>query len=82
MKLYVISQGKNRDYDTYDTAVVSAPDEEIARNMNPADGKPMTKWGRAFSSWCSSPDDVSVRYLGEAADSVGVGVVCASFNSG
>lgn len=31
MKLFLISQTQNNDYDTYDSAVVTAPDEETAK---------------------------------------------------
>jgi hypothetical protein len=36
MNLYLISQGVNNDYDTYDSAVVVAEDEESARKIYPA----------------------------------------------
>jgi hypothetical protein len=47
MKLYLISQTKNKDYDTYDSA-----------------------------------EAVTVEYIGEAAEGIEVGIVCASFNVG
>lgn len=82
MKLYLISQDQNNDYDTYDSAVVAAPDEETAREINPSDGKPMgDRWGDRYCTWCKEPKYVSVRYLGEAVD-VEQGVVCASYNAG
>ena len=80
MKLFLISQNQNRGYDTYDSAVVAAPDEETARNMNPENGKPMEKWDKDYSTWCSGPEHVKVIYLGEAVDSE-QGVECASFNA-
>jgi len=81
MKHFLISQTENNDYDTYDSAVVAAESEEIARAMDPSDGNPM-EFGRSYSSWCRSLDDVSVEYLGEASDKVKQGVICASFNAG
>ena len=81
MKLFLIKQDQNTEYDTYDSAVVAAPDEETARQMNPGTGKPMTDWDVRYSSWCNGPQHVTVRYLGEAVD-VEHGVVCASFNAG
>ena len=81
MKLFLIAQTQNEDYDTYDSAVVAAPDEETARQMDPATGKPMEDWRKDYNSWCNGPEHVTVRYLGEAAD-VEQGVVCASFNAG
>lgn len=38
MKLFLISQKENNNYDTYDSAVVAAGDAEVARNMNPSGG--------------------------------------------
>lgn len=35
-KLFLISQTKNTRYDTYNAAVVCAPDEDTARHINPA----------------------------------------------
>ncbi len=81
MKLYLIAQEQNNDDDTYDSAVVAAPDEETAKRMNPANGKPMDEWNKLYSSWCNGPEHVTVRYLGEAVGDVEQGVVCASFNA-
>ena len=40
-------------------------------------------WCRhSLSSWCSGSEHVVVRYLGEAAEDVEQGVVCASYNVG
>ena len=76
MKLFLISQNQITGWDTYDAAVVAAPDEETAKQIHP-DGS-----GWDDSSWCSAPEHVSVRYLGEATGDVEQGVVCASFNQG
>lgn len=82
MKIYLISQTANNDYDTYDSAVVCAPDEETARNMNPSDGELMTaeEWKKRHSSWCASPEQVTVEYIGETNREQGL--VLASFNAG
>jgi hypothetical protein len=80
MQLFLISQDQNKGYDTYDSAVVAAPDEETARQMNPETGSPVKDWKRNYSSWCNGPEHVTVRYLGEAVD-VEQGVVCSSFNA-
>jgi hypothetical protein len=93
MKLYLISQDENADYDAFDSAVVCAPDEETARRMDPnglswatadqPNGRPCD-FSRllVLSAWCSTPDAVKVRYLGEGAEDMTLGVVCASFNAG
>ena len=78
MKLYLISQRKNTGYDTYDSAVVAAQDEAAAKHINPHGD-----WADKHNSgWCTSPKHVTAVYIGEAAESVKIGVVCASFNAG
>ena len=81
MKLFLISQTQNDDYDTFDSAVVAAEDEDTARNMSP-DGNPVADWETSYSIWCNGPEHVSVKYLGEAKDAIEQGVICASFNAG
>jgi hypothetical protein len=84
MKLFLISQTQNAAYDTYDAAVVAAPDENAAKHMYPYNGEIMTPetWKQGYSDWCNDPSHVSVRFLGEASCYVEQGVVCASFNAG
>ena len=88
MNLYLITQDQNHGYDTYDSAVVVAPDEETARRINPNSNNPkgclMTDddWGRPYSCWCNSPERVSVHLVGKAKDGQPLGVVLASFNAG
>lgn len=83
MNLYLISQTENSDYDTYDSAVVCAPNEDAARNTCPSDGKKVD-WasGGTRHVWCSSPEAVMVKLLGRANKTIEVGIVCASFNAG
>jgi len=80
MKLYLISQTENNDYDTYDSAVVSAEDEKTARQMSPRNGKTVD-WKDVYNAWCNAPEKVTVKYLGEAEQDKRM-VVCASFNAG
>jgi hypothetical protein len=82
MKLFLISQVDEKYCYAYDSAVVCAPDEDAARLMDPGgkDGEP-ANFGKIYS-WCSSADKVVVQLIGEAAPSLPLGVVCASFNGG
>lgn len=80
MKLYLISQSENTDYDTYDSAVVCAPDEETARGMHPSNGHKIM-WGGEWSEWCKNREAVNVEYLGDAMEGIEQGVICASFNA-
>lgn len=77
LKLWLISQDVNDDYDTFDSAVVAAATEGEARQINP-DGK----WGELWSGWCSSPEQVEVKYIGIATEGVEPGIVLSSFNAG
>lgn len=82
LKLFLISQTVNNGYDTYDSAVVCAPDEESARLTHPANYvKDWDGSNEAYSAWCAV-EDVQARYIGEAAPDMKPGVVCASFNAG
>ena len=81
MNLYLISQDEDIDYDTYDSAVVAAETSEEAAQLSPS-GDGVMDWNKSFSSWCSSVEKVSVRYLGKAAEGIEKGVICASFNAG
>lgn len=81
MNLYLISQTVNNGYNTYDSAVVCAPDEETARRIHPT--KCQELWEDEDSrTWAPTPEDVRVKLLGVAALDIEPGVVCASFNAG
>jgi hypothetical protein len=93
MKLWLVSQDENNDYDTFDSMVVAAPDEESARDTKPhhndllASGDHDTiDWGKAaahrYGDWAFSRDKVEVTYIGEAAEGTPAGVIIASFNAG
>lgn len=96
MKLWLISQDVNNNYDTYDSAVVAAETEEEARHTYPDNGDPCpkrwngSKWlwylddGRVLdysSGTWTSPDNVSVQFLADGYDGK-AGIICASFNAG
>jgi len=94
MKLFLITQSANNDYDTYDSAVVACGTEEEAKYTHPDDyykwvdgewvfqiknGK-TSRLGQEVLNW-TNPKNVSVKLIGEAAEGI-KGVVCASFNAG
>lgn len=86
MNIYRISQDVNNEYETYDSAIVTAPDVEYARNMYPGCGRKVN-WenaGREVSrSWADCPGDVKVEYLGIADVTFEKpSVLLASFNPG
>jgi len=91
--LYLIkfNNKRNKAYDVYDGAIVSAPNKEVARNINPRDGKQMTKedWTKPYKCpWmCESEGGkvtdikyVTVEYIG--ISSKPQGVILASYNAG
>ena len=80
MKLYLITQTTNEDYDTYDSAVVCANSEREARMMQP-NGHLYYSPGDDVETW-SPPEDVKVSYLGEYFGGTNAAVICASFNAG
>ena len=89
MNLYKISQDSNCGYDTFDSAVVCAENEEVARNMNPRSLKDkdlpnLIDWldNPAAWMWCENRDLVKVELIGSAAPGLPQGVICASFNAG
>ena len=84
MNLYCISQNTNNDYDTYNSAVVAAPDEETAKLLNPRNGSVMSEadWSRIYLVWCRSPNDVQVKLIGVAIDGQEQGLILSSFKAG
>ena len=81
MKLYRIWQEVNNGYDTYDSAVVAATDEEDARSINPESIR-FDDYELIDSSLWTERENVKVEYIGEAADNIERSVICASFNAG
>lgn len=75
LKLYLLSQDENSDYDTYDSMVVCAENELEARNIHP-DGN----WG--YVTWARSPLNVKCELIGKADLMQEKGIICASFNAG
>lgn len=91
MKLWLISQRENTDYDTYSDAVVAAETAERAVLIPPESdwggngieeywktARSDTYWG----AWASSPLNVTAVYLGEAVEGTEEGVILASFHAG
>ena len=81
MNLYLISQNRNRGYDTYDSAVVAALSEAEAREIHPGAWQD-DAWGRSNSTWANSPEDVVVQQIGAALPGIQAGQIVASFNAG
>jgi len=75
MKIYIISQIKNCNYDTFDSAVVVANNKDEARCIYPNNCSP--------DQWVNNPIDVTVEEIGEAdVKYTQPCVILASFNAG
>jgi hypothetical protein len=81
LNLYLISQNENNDYDTYDSAVVAAPDENAARLIHPETGRPAEAADWSWT-WTSDPSKVNVKLIGQALDGTKIGAICSSYNAG
>lgn len=84
LKLFLISQ-QDESYGNYVSAVVAAPSSDYARRMHPRTGKIIDDWSvkdTLMSGWVTSPDLVTVRYLGEADSDIRQGVICLDYNEG
>jgi len=79
MNIYLCEQEENNDWDTYDSFVCVANNEDEARNTLPS---VYEEWGEECYCWCSSPDKVTVTLVGAASRDQKAGVICASFNAG
>lgn len=91
MKLWLISQSVNNDYESFECAVVAAKTKEDARFTHPSSWA-QAHWSVENSRWeydindyinihyysddWTHPDNVSVKYLGESE--LPAGVICSS----
>ena len=86
MKLYIISNNESGGYDTFDSAVVCAENEEEARKIHPGEWVKDKWWEKPVkdcdSSWATRLENINVEYIGEADEGIEPGVILASFNAG
>lgn len=89
MKIYLVSQNVNNDYDTYDSFVCIASSENEARQTHPHKSAVWngsywvhSMWGSEWDiwEWCL-PSQVEVEYIGESKEEL-PRVILASFNAG
>lgn len=94
MKLFLLEQTYNNGYDTYDSCVVVAENEEFAKQIPPSNLYQFIEgdwafvyhdgtWKHArYGAWAPVAY-VKATLLGDAANTLTPGtVVCASFNAG
>ena len=89
MNLYKLTQEDNDGYDTYDSCIVAAENEERAKLIHPCleDSNPWTPnlfdwaWNRKDSVWADKPENVTAELIGIAIDGTESGVILSSFNA-
>ena len=87
MYIYKVSQDENNDYDTYDSFVVVAFNEDQARKTSPNDNDDFSyydfnvDYGRDCY-WASSESNVKVELIGVADEKyTEPTIICSSFNA-
>jgi hypothetical protein len=87
LKLYLLEQSVNQEYDTYDSIVVIAENEDRARNMTPYEDRFLDSedykntWSGSWVSY-KDADKIKVTYLGDAKPGSTESIVITSFNAG
>lgn len=81
MKLWLLTQNVNNDYDTYDSCVVAAFTQEQAKDIAPSGAVyGQDQWD--LYNWCE-PTEVTATLIGDATVDIKYGeVICSSFNAG
>ena len=80
MNLYKLSQDENNDWDTFDSCVVCAKNEDDAKTIHPYNKEFIEK--ERWNSWASTKDKVKCELIGVAEDGIKRGVIVSSFNAG
>lgn len=79
MEIYLLEQDLNNGYDTYDSVVVIAENEDEARKIHPGG-----EYEQDFYDWVqfNQIDQIKVTHIGTATEEQKKGVLLASFNAG
>jgi hypothetical protein len=81
LKLFLLSQEENNDYDTFDSVLVCAENEEEAKKIDPR-GEVFKENNDFFGCWAYSLSGITCVEIGEANEHQTKGVIIASFNAG
>lgn len=83
MNLYLITRNDDGDYDQYDSAVVAAPNEEVAKSFIEEE---LEYWTHSYYIDYHierlAPLDIAIELIGTAVDGIESGIVVASYNAG
>ena len=95
MNIYLLTQEENTGYDTYDSAIVAAPNAKAAKKINPGGFRVWNEQGHwdfifhdrttrpdSDDTWANKLENINVKLIGKAASDVKKGIVLASFNAG
>lgn len=83
MKIYLISQSEQDDYETYDSAIVVAKNRYDATTIHPdGEGMKFTEKYRVSPCWATKRKNIKVTLLGTPTKNQERGVILASFNAG
>lgn len=90
MNIYLLTQNVNKGWDTWDSIVVVAKDEQEARMTHPRYSESWSfaerykNWNGiedSYGGWCNA-SKVEVKLIGKALEGMERQVLCASFNAG
>jgi hypothetical protein len=94
MNIYLLSQGEENGFDTYDSCVVVAKSADKAKEIHPSSNYDkadlysnrsdrLNAWNHPGGTWASTPDNVTATLVGKALASQKENtIICASFNAG
>ena len=81
MKIYLLTQNDNNDYDTYDSCIVCAENETDAKTIHP-DGRAYKEPNSQWSDWALKETSIFCKEIGIANEEQVRGVILGSFNAG
>lgn len=83
LNIYLVTRVDSWTYDDYDSMVVAAESEEVAKTISPNRGQDFYNFAQyKFCGWVSSPVLLTVTFLGHAGKNVKPGLILASYNAG
>ena len=81
LKLFRLSQSENNNYDTYDSCIVCAENEEDAKTIDPNGGE-FKPYSGGWGDWALTKEGIKWEEIGIANENQERGVILASFNAG
>lgn len=81
MKLYLLTQSASTGYNTFDSILVAAKNEEDAKTIAP-NGQRFPEEYSHVGDWARTTKQVDAELIGIARKGIERGVVIASFNAG